>query len=167
MTRLDQQMAFLNEADRLKSVTRANNLTDQSRAENSAEHSWHAALAAMIWLHDQPDALVSRVLRKLILHDLVEIDAGDQPVHIEHDAKALAQAESRAADRLFGLLPDDQHRDFHATWHRFENHALPQAKAVDYAIPVLMVIKGSDAPEWHRDVARHTLTEGRGTSHYH
>ncbi len=120
MTRLDAQMAFLNEADRLKSVTRANNLLDQSRPENSAEHSWHAALAAMIWLVDEDAALQTRAIRKLILHDLVEIDAGDHPIHLSHDDAAVAADEARAAARLFGLLPPDLATDFHGLWTRFD-----------------------------------------------
>ncbi len=80
MTRLDQQLAFLNEADRLKSVLRGTTLCDGSRRENSGEHSWHIALYAMV-LADQaaPGVNIDRVIRMLLIHDLVEIDVGDTP----------------------------------------------------------------------------------------
>lgn len=159
--RIQAQISFLIEADKLKSVTRASNLLDQSRAENTAEHSWHAALAAMIWLDDHPAEVVDRAIRKLILHDLVEIDAGDHPIHLDHDRSQVEQAENAAADRLFGLLPDDLNTEFSGLWSRFDAHALPLAKAVDYALPVLMVSAApSPWPDHHR-IALDNLTSGR------
>ena len=135
MTRLDQQVAFLVEADRLKSVLRATTLCDASRAENSAEHSWHLTLYALV-LADQagPEVNIDRVLRMLILHDLVEIDAGDTPIFAKTDASALAAAETAAADRIFGLLPADQRDVFRALWAEFEAAKTPDAqfaKALD------------------------------------
>ena len=135
MTRLDQQIAFLAEADRLKSVNRATTLADASRVENSAEHSWHLSLYALI-LADQagPDVEIDRVVRMLILHDLVEIDAGDVPIFEDVDAQALALQEQRAADRIFGLLPDDQRDSLRALWDEFEAAQTPSAqfaKALD------------------------------------
>lgn len=160
-SRLDAQMAFLAEADRLKTVTRANHLLDQSRAENTAEHSWHAALAAMIWLPDATPEIQNRAIRKLILHDLVEIDAGDHPIHLDHDPAHIARSEARAADRLFGLLPDDLGREFRSTWTAFEAQETPQAKAVDYALPVLMVAAADTPPADHVTIARDNLSTGR------
>jgi putative hydrolase of HD superfamily len=133
--RLDAQMAFLQEADRLKSVLRASRLVDGSRQENSAEHSWHVALFAVV-LADQagPDVRIERVVRMLLIHDLVEIDAGDTPIHgtVDHDAQTAAEA--RAADRLFGLLPADQAAIYRALWEEFEAAKSPDAvfaKALD------------------------------------
>ncbi|NHX27342.1 HD domain-containing protein, partial [Escherichia coli] len=119
--RLDSQLAFLVEADKLKSVLRASTLADNSRRENSAEHSWHVALTALA-LADQagPEVQIDRVIRMLLLHDLVEIDAGDAPIHGDHDAAALEAAERAAADRLFGLLPADMAAEFRALWEEFE-----------------------------------------------
>lgn len=119
--RLEAQIAFLSEADKLKSVLRASRLHDNSRFENSAEHSWHIMLYALV-LADQagPEVNIDRVLRMLLLHDLVEIDAGDTPIHGTVDHAAQEQAEQAAADRLFGLLPDDQARSFRALWEEFE-----------------------------------------------
>ena len=91
--RLDAQMAFLNEACKLKSTLRATGLCDGSRRENSGEHSWHIALYAMV-LADQAgkDVDINRVIKMLLIHDLVEIDAGDAPIFGDYDAAALAAA---------------------------------------------------------------------------
>ncbi len=119
--RIEAQVAFLREADRLKSVLRASRLIDGSRRENSAEHSWHIMLYALV-LSDQaaPGVDINRVLRMLLIHDIVEIDAGDAPIHGHVDQAAMAAKEAAAADRLFGLLPDDQAQSFRALWNEFE-----------------------------------------------
>lgn len=129
MSRLDAQMAFLAEADRLKSVTRAGRLCDGSRRENSAEHSWHLALYALTLAEHAPESVdPNRVMRMLILHDLVEIDAGDAPIYGAHDAAEMAEKEAAAADRIFGLLPPDQAGDFRALWDEFEAARTPDAQ---------------------------------------
>lgn len=133
--RLDAQIAFLSEADRLKSVLRASRLHDNSRFENSAEHSWHVMLYALV-LADQagPDVRTDRVLRMLLLHDIVEIDAGDNPIHGTFDPAEMEAREQAAADRLFGLLPADQAAEFRALWDEFEAAETPDAvfaKSVD------------------------------------
>ena len=143
--RLDQQFAFLNEADKLKQVLRATTLCDGSRRENSGEHSWHLVLYALV-LADQAGSGVSidRVIRMLILHDLVEIDVGDVPIHsaggAAHGSVETAMAEARAADRIFGLLPDDLRDDLRALWHEFESAITPDAifaKSLDRVQPVM------------------------------
>ena len=127
--RLDAQMAFLNEACRLKSVTRATPLCDGSRPENSGEHSWHIALYALVLAEQAPAGVnIDRVIRMLLIHDLVEIDAGDAPVYGNHDAAAMAQAEAAAADRIFGLLPADQAASMRALWNEFEGNETPDAR---------------------------------------
>ena len=133
--RLEAQLAFLAEADRLKSVLRASKLIDNSRHENSAEHSWHIMLYALV-LADQagPEVDIGRVLRMLLIHDIVEIDAGDAPIHGQVDHAAMAAKEAAAADRLFGLLPPDQAREFRALWGEFEAAETADAqfaKAID------------------------------------
>ena len=144
-TRLDQQFAFLMEADKLKSVLRATPLADGSRPENSGEHSWHLTLYALV-LADQagPGVDISRVIKMLILHDLVEIDVGDVPIHsadgAAHGSVETAQAEARAADRIFGLLPNDLRDDLRAIWAEFEGNQTPDAifaKSIDRVQPVL------------------------------
>ncbi len=139
--RLSAQMAFLNEADRLKSVLRATTLLDASRCENSGEHSWHIALYAMILAeHANRPVQIDRVIKMLLIHDLVEIDAGDHPIHGDHDTSAQEQIEQAAADRIFGLLPDNQAREFRALWDEFEAAETDDAifaKSVDRVQPVI------------------------------
>lgn len=143
--RLVQQFAFLNEADRLKSVLRATTLCDASRPENSGEHSWHLALYALV-LADQaaPGVDINRVIRMLLIHDLVEIDVGDVPIHSAngqaHGSASTQAAEARAADRIFGLLPEDLRDDLRALWEEFEAAETPDAvfaKALDRVQPVM------------------------------
>lgn len=143
--RLDQQFAFLNEADRLKSVLRATTLCDGSRPENSGEHSWHLALYALTLAdHAPPGVSIDRVIRMLLLHDLVEIDVGDVPIHsangTAHASTETQAAESRAADRIFGLLPPDLAASFRALWEEFEAAQTPDAifaKSLDRVQPVM------------------------------
>ncbi|MDZ4136794.1 MAG: HD domain-containing protein [Paracoccaceae bacterium] len=143
--RLDAQFTFLNEADRLKSVLRATTLCDGSRRENSGEHSWHLALYALV-LADQaaPGVDINRVIRMLILHDLVEIDVGDVPIHsaggTAHGSAEIQAAESRAAIRIFGLLPKDLSDELRALWQEFEAAQTPDAifaKSLDRVQPVM------------------------------
>lgn len=143
--RLEAQFAFLNEADRLKSVLRATTLVDGSRPENSGEHSWHLALYALT-LADQaaPGVDVNRVIRMLILHDLVEIDVGDVPIHSAngqaHASADTQAAEQKAADRIFGLLPPDLAQSFRALWDEFEAAETADAvfaKSLDRVQPVM------------------------------
>jgi putative hydrolase of HD superfamily len=143
--RLDQQFAFLNEADRLKSVLRATTLCDGSRPENSGEHSWHLALYALTLAdHAPPGVSIDRVIRMLLLHDLVEIDVGDVPIHSQngtaHASTETQAAESRAADRIFGLLPADLRDSFRTLWEEFESAQTPDAsfaKSLDRVQPVM------------------------------
>lgn len=127
--RLDAQMAFLTEACRLKSITRGTTLCDGSRYENSGEHSWHIALYAMTLAdHAPPGTDINRVIQMLLLHDLVEIDAGDAPLFGDHDPAAMALAEDAAAARIFCLLPPDQAARFRALWDEFEAAETPDAR---------------------------------------
>ncbi|MCX7288184.1 MAG: HD domain-containing protein [Rhodobacterales bacterium] len=143
--RLEAQFAFLNEADRLKSVLRATTLVDGSRPENSGEHSWHLALYALV-LADQaaPGVDINRVIQMLLIHDLVEIDVGDVPIHsangLAHASAATMAAEANAADRIFGLLPPDLGTSLRVLWEEFEAAETPDArfaKALDRVQPVM------------------------------
>lgn len=139
--RIDQQLAFLVEADKLKSVLRATTLCDGSRRENSGEHSWHIALYALVMAeHSDSPVNVDRVIKMLLIHDLVEIDAGDTPIHGDHDPAEMAAVEQAAADRLFGILPADQTREFRALWVEFEAAETDDAvfaKSIDRVQPVI------------------------------
>jgi putative hydrolase of HD superfamily len=126
--RLDAQMSFLNEADKLKNVIRATTLCDGSRHENSGEHSWHIALYALVLAEHAPDGVdINRVIKMLLLHDLVEIDAGDAPIFGDHDIAAMEADEAKAADRIFGLLPSDQSAGLRSLWDEFEAAKTPDA----------------------------------------
>ena len=133
--RLDAQIAFLKEADHLKSVFRASRLLDDSRFENSAEHSWHVMLYALVLVEHAAEPVdITKVLKMLLLHDIVEIDAGDAPIHGNVDHAAKAAAEEAAAERLFGLLPDDLRHEFNSLWVEFETGKSAEsrfAKAID------------------------------------
>jgi putative hydrolases of HD superfamily len=140
--RLARQIAFLVEADRLKSVIRRTPLIDGSRLENSAEHSWHLALAAII-LREYAAASVDlvRVLELVVVHDLVEIDAGDAFAYDVVAQSIRAQREEAAADRLFGLLPPDQNEYVRALWQEFEARQTMEsrfANALDRLQPLLL-----------------------------
>lgn len=144
-TRLEAQFAFLNEADRLKHVMRATTTVDGTRPENSGEHSWHLALYALV-LADQagPGVDINRVIRMLLIHDLVEIDVGDVPIHSQngqaHASAETQAAEAQAADRIFGLLPEDVGADLRALWEEFEAAETPDArfaKSLDRVQPVM------------------------------
>ena len=143
MAALDDQITFLLEADRLKTVLRQSTLTDRSRRENSAEHSWHLALMALVLAEYAPPGLdLQRVLTMLVLHDLVEIDAGDLFAYAPPDALARQElAERAAADRLFGLLPPGQSERFRGIWDEFEERVSQEAKfarAMDRLQPMLI-----------------------------
>ena len=137
--RLTQQLAFLTEIDALKTVVRQSHIADRSRRENSAEHSWHLAMFALILAGDGLNA--AKIITMLLVHDIVEIDAGDAPIHGVHDTIALQLAERQAAERLFGLLPADQAERMLSLWREFEAAESPEAqfaKALDRLQPLLL-----------------------------
>lgn len=141
-TALTQQLRFLKEIDGLKSVVRQSPLLDRSRRENSAEHSWHLAMYALL-LHEHASGLVdtNRVIRMLLLHDIVEIDVGDMPIHGGHSLEEQAERERNAARRLFGLLPQPQGAELLALWQEFEDAETEDArfaKALDRFQPLLV-----------------------------
>ncbi|MEI4470650.1 HD domain-containing protein [Frigidibacter sp. MR17.24] len=146
--RLTRQFAFLTEADRLKTVLRGTTITDGARRENSGEHSWHLALYALALAGEAPEGVsIDRVIRMLLIHDLVEIDVGDVPIHSQggqaHGSAAIQAAEAAAAARIFGLLPEDQGAPLLALWHEFEANESPDAvfaKSLDRVQPVLQNI---------------------------
>jgi putative hydrolase of HD superfamily len=140
--RLQQQVAFLVEIDQLKSIIRRSPLIDRSRFENSAEHSWHLSLAAMILTEYTDDAQLDllHTIKLLLVHDLIEIDAGDTYCYDEAGRKNQKQREAAAADRIFSLLPADQGGDIRDYWEEFENRQTPEARfahAVDRLMPLL------------------------------
>jgi putative hydrolase of HD superfamily len=140
--RLKQQMAFLVEIDKLKTVLRRAYLAaDPERRENSAEHSWHVAVMALVLAETSSEEIdVSRVIRMLLVHDLVEIDAGDTGIYDIKASLDKAEREKRAAERIFALLPADQRREIGELWQEFEGGISAEAKfgrAVDRLIPLI------------------------------
>jgi putative hydrolase of HD superfamily len=140
---LNQQINFLLELDRLKSVVRQSRLANGSRRENSAEHSWHLAMFALV-LSEYAEVKVdaAHVAKLLLVHDIVEIEAGDAPIHASAAPRsAIEDAEHKAAEHLFGLLPPDQASTFRDLWIEFEAGHSPEArfaKALDRLQPLLL-----------------------------
>lgn len=144
LTKLENQLNFLREIDRLKSVMRQSPLLDKSRKENSAEHSWHLAMYALV-LSEYANGPVNvyRVIQMLLLHDIVEVDVGDFPIHGSVCAELQAEQESKAAARLFGILPLSQRNKFLDLWQEFERAETGDArfaKALDRFQPLLINI---------------------------
>jgi putative hydrolases of HD superfamily len=138
---LQQQLAFVLEIDRLKSIIRRNYLIDESRHENSAEHSWHLAMIVLVLYRYASEPIdLLKTLRLVLLHDVVEIDAGDAFVYDEDAQQRREQLERVAAVRIFGLLPSQQGEEFHQLWLEFEERQTPEARfaaAVDRLMPLL------------------------------
>ncbi len=141
MERLKQQINFVMEIDKLKHIYRQNLVADGSRRENDVEHSWHLAIMAVVLQEYTPQQVdLIRVIKMVLLHDLVEIDAGDT---FAYDAEAGYDKEEReqaAADRLYGLLPPDQEQELRALWDEFEARESVEAKfasALDRMQPLL------------------------------
>ena len=129
MTRLEQQIRFITEIDKVKNIFRQTYLADGKRKENDAEHSWHIALMAyLLQEHAEEPVDVPRVMLMVLIHDLVEIDAGDTYAYDSEGAKTKREREVRAAERIFGLLPEDQGRYFRELWDEFEAYESVDAK---------------------------------------
>ncbi|EMN7215403.1 HD domain-containing protein [Vibrio vulnificus] len=143
MERLNKQLALLMELDKLKSVLRRTRVKSaDKRLENSAEHSWHVALMALLMEeHANEPVNIGRVVKMLLLHDVVEIDAGDTFVYDAVASEQQAEKELAAAQRLFGMLPADQGEDLLQLWLEFEAAQTADAKfgkALDRIIPMLL-----------------------------
>lgn len=128
--RLKQQIEFILEIDQLKKIMRRTLLIDSSRTENDAEHSWHLALLAMVLAeYASPEVNINRVIRMLLIHDLVEIDAGDTFLYDVSPAASLkVERERNAAKRIYGLLPDDIRTELIGLWEEFEERKTADAK---------------------------------------
>ncbi|WP_317920044.1 MULTISPECIES: HD domain-containing protein [unclassified Cupriavidus] len=165
LSHLERQLVFLREIDRLKSVVRMSPLIDQSRRENSAEHSWHLAMYALVLSeHAAAPIDVVRVVKMLLLHDIVEIDAGDTPFHDPSMQVGQAEREQLAAERIFSLLPDAQALEFRSLWSEFEaaeSDDAKFAKALDRFQPLLHNV-ATDGGTW----AAHQVNEEQVFARY-
>lgn len=157
MDRLSQQIAFIVEIDKLKAVLRQNVLVDRSRRENSAEHSWHISVMALVLMdHAGPDVDPLRVLKMLLIHDLVEIDAGDTFLYDTTAAADQAAREQEAAERLFGLLAQDLAAELRALWDEYEAGETADARfgrALDRLNPLLLNYHTEGMMWRHNDVS--------------
>ena len=146
------RLRFLYEIDQLKNVIRRNLLADGSRNENSAEHSWHLAMVAIAMApHAAEPVDIERVIRILLVHDIVEVDAGDIDIYDVEARKAKEAEEIAAADRIFALLPEPQAGELRALWDEYEARTTPEARfayACDRLQP-LMLNLASGGATWH------------------
>ena len=149
--RLRKQMAFSLEMDKEKGIDRQTYILDALRKENDAEHGWHLALMAMVLSEYANEPIdVMRTMRMVIIHDTVEIDAGDTYAYDEKGHETKAEREQAAADRIFNILPEDQAEDFMALWKEFEEAATPEAKFANTldSVQPLMLNDASNGLAW-------------------
>jgi putative hydrolase of HD superfamily len=140
--RFKRQIEFILEVDKLKQILRRTTLLDRSRQENSAEHSWHIALIVLVLSEyaDEAHLDLLQVIKLLLAHDLVEIDAGDTYCYDESGLQDQKAREKKAADRIFRLLPEDQAKSFRVLWDEYEDRETPEsrfANALDRFQPLL------------------------------
>lgn len=155
MNRLTEQLNFLMELDKLKSIQRRTLLLDKSRYENDAEHSWHLAMMTLVLAEHSnfEDLNVTHAVKLVLVHDIVEIDAGDSYAYDSVANENKREREERAADRLFNLLPQEQAAEYRALWDEFEEGKTPEAlfaNAVDRVQPLLHNCL-TDGEEWQRN----------------
>lgn len=162
--RLQQQVEFLLEIDKLKTIFRRTSLMYADRFENDAEHSWHLAMTAMVLAEYANEAIdLGKVIRMVLVHDLVEIDAGDTYCYDLEGAKDKALREEKAADRVFGLLPREQSRELRQLWEEFELGETPEARfanAVDRFQPVLFNLR-TGGRSWAENNISRKQVDGR------
>lgn len=149
--RLEKQIRFIIEADKIKNIFRQTYLSDGKRKENDAEHSWHLALSAVLLKeYIKEDVDLSKVMIMVLIHDLVEIDAGDTYAYDAEGAVTKREREVKAANRIFGLLPEDQGSYFRQLWDEFEEYSTAEAKfahLLDNFQPLLLN-DASDGKSW-------------------
>lgn len=142
MDRLQQQFNFIKEIDKEKLIGRQTYLSDTSRKENDAEHAWHMAIMTILlseYANEKIDVL--KTITMLLIHDIVEIDAGDTYAYDQAGLETQREREEKAADRIFGMLPEDQAKKFRDLWEEFEAKSTPEAKfarAMDNIQPMML-----------------------------
>ncbi len=138
--RMQKQLNFIIEIDKVKSIVRKSRIFHNKRYENSAEHSWHMSLMALVLAEYSNEKIdIGKVIKMALIHDLVEIDAGDTLLYAA-SRKDAAKDERKCAERIFGVLPDDQYKEFLALWEEFEAKETAEAKfagAMDRLEPVM------------------------------
>lgn len=164
MERIEQQVAFAVEIDKVKNIFRQTWLSDGKRKENDAEHAWHAALMTVLlaeYSNEPVDTL--KVVKMLLIHDLVEIDAGDSYAYDEAAQATAHEREQKAADRIFGMLPKDQEEEFRSLWDEFEEYETPEARfahVMDNFQPLLLN-DAADGKGWREHQVKRANIEKR------
>lgn len=151
--RLKKQIEFIVEVDKLKHIMRQTYLANGTRKENDAEHSWHLALMVFLLAEHtlEPKIDLLRTMKMVLIHDIVEIDAGDTYCYDEIAALDKAERERKAAERIFNLLPSDQAEEMWELWEEFEEVRTPEARfaaALDRLQPLLLNY-ASQGLSWH------------------
>lgn len=161
LTNLAKQMAFIHEIDKLKYIQRKTRLFNSTRHENDAEHSWHLAMMAMVLAeHANEKVEVMKVVKMLLIHDIVEIDSGDIFLYDTTANHDNTVEEQKAAARIFGLLPEQQAEEFISLWEEFEAGITPEskfAKSIDRLEPVLQNVSNEGGTWTEFDVKYDTV----------
>lgn len=152
MDRLEKQLQFIYEIDKVKSIIRKTRLFHKDKHENDAEHSWHICMMALVLYEYADDAVdILKVLKMMLIHDLVEIDTGD--VIVYNKTQAIVEGEEKAAKRIFGILPDGQGDEYYDLWNEFEERKTPEARfamALDRMEPLLQnLYRGGE--DWRKN----------------
>ncbi|GDY13321.1 hydrolase [Planctomycetota bacterium] len=163
--RLKQQLNFINELEKLKTVYRRNRTADRTRFENSAEHSWHVALIAMVFSEYSDNKTIDmfKVIKLILVHDLIEIYAGDTWLYDDKSSESQHSRENQAANKLFNLLPKDQSKIFKDLWHEFEDEKSPESKfaqSIDLLQPLLNhLLSGSSTDDVERPTTKNVINK--------
>lgn len=164
--RLKKQMEFLLEMDKLKFINRQTYLSDGVRKENDAEHSWHLALMAVLLAeHAEEKVDLLKVITMVLIHDLVEIDAGDTYAYDEAGKQTQRAREEKAAERIFGMLPKDQGENFRALWEEFDAYETPEAKFAHVCdnVQPLMLNHATGGKSWRERGIKRSQVEKRNS----
>lgn len=167
--RLKKQLEFMLELDKMKNLYRQTYVLHENRKENDAEHSWHIAVMAFL-LEEYADSAVDtfKVMKMLLIHDVVEIDAGDTYCYDDEGYKTKSDREEKSAQRVFGLLPDDQKKEFYGLWREFEDGQTNEAKfagVLDKLQPILLnYTKGGISWQEHGIYGTQVAGRNRNTS---
>ena len=162
--RLQKQIAFILETDKEKNILRQTHLSGGGRQENDAEHAWHMAMMVYLLKEYSNEKIdVAKTMLMALIHDVVEIDAGDTYAYDEKDLATQKERETKAADRIFGLLPDDQRDEWRALFEEFEANQTPEAKfahAMDNFQPLLLN-DSNDGGDWRAHGVKRSQVMGR------
>lgn len=162
--RLKKQIEFMVEIDKMKNIYRQTYVLGEDRRENDAEHSWHIAVMAFLLAeHSNTEIDVLKTIKMVLIHDIVEVDAGDTYCYDKAGYMDKAEREEKAAKRIFGILPDDQRDEMYALWHEFEDMKTPESKfaAVLDRVQPLTLNYRKDGISWKEHNVKKEMVKGR------